>query len=57
MAIKLLNTQMSNCLWNDTEDAHKYHLANWESVSMCREFGGLGIPNLRDLNICLLASC
>lgn len=23
---------------------------------MCKEFGGLGIPNLRDLNICLLAS-
>jgi len=23
---------------------------------MCKEFGGLGIPNLRDLNICLLGS-
>jgi hypothetical protein len=23
---------------------------------MCREHGGLGLPNLRDLNICLLAS-
>jgi putative lipoic acid-binding regulatory protein len=23
---------------------------------MCKEFGGLGVPNLRDLNICLLAS-
>ena len=29
---------------------------NWETVSMCKDFGGLGIPNLRDLNICLLSS-
>jgi hypothetical protein len=55
-AIQILNSQMGNCLWNDTEDAHKYHLANWGSVSLCKEFGGLGIPNLRDLNVCLLAS-
>lgn len=55
-AIKLLNTQMANCLWNDTEDCHKIHLANWELVSMCKEYGGLGIPSLRDLNISLLAS-
>ena len=55
-AIKVLNTQMGNYLWNDMEDAQKYHLANWETVSMAKEFGGLGIPNLRDLNICPLAS-
>ena len=24
------------------------HLANWESVSMAKDFGGLGVPNLRD---------
>ncbi|WVZ50592.1 hypothetical protein U9M48_001833, partial [Paspalum notatum var. saurae] len=35
---------------NDVEGNRKYHLANWELVSMCKEFGGLGIPNLRDLN-------
>jgi hypothetical protein len=23
---------------------------------MLKDFGGLGVPNLRDLNICLLAS-
>jgi hypothetical protein len=55
-ALKVLNTQIGNCLWNDTVEAHKYHLANWESVAMCKEYGGLGIPNLRDLNVCLLAS-
>lgn len=55
-AIKLLNSQMANCLWNDSEENHKYHLANWELVLMCKDFGGLGIPNLRELNICLLVS-
>jgi len=42
-------------LWNDNVGAHMYHLANWERVSVLTEFGGLGIPNLRDLNVCLLA--
>lgn len=55
-AIKTLNSHLTNCLWNDTEGNHKYHLANWESVSILKEFGGLGIPNLRDLNMCLLGS-
>ena len=29
---------------------------NWDTVSMCKDFGGLGVPNLRDLNLSLLAS-
>jgi hypothetical protein len=55
-AIKTLNTHLANCLWSDTEGNHRYHLVNWDSVSMMKQFGGLGIPNLRDLNLCLLAS-
>jgi hypothetical protein len=55
-AIKIINTHMSNYLWNDSVECHKYHLANWELVSMKKEYGGLGLPNLRDLNISLLAS-
>jgi hypothetical protein len=39
-----------------TQGKHKYHLVNWESVSMHKDFGGLGVQNLRDLNICLLGS-
>jgi hypothetical protein len=52
----MLNTHMGNFLCDDSENNHRYHLANWELVSMCKEFGGLGVPNLRDLDICLLAS-
>jgi hypothetical protein len=54
-AIKALNTHLANCLWSDVEGKKKYHLSNWES--MAKDFGGLGVPGLRDLNICLLASC
>jgi hypothetical protein len=36
------------------KNCHKYHLANWPSVSMRKEQGGMGIPDLRDLNLCLL---
>jgi len=55
-AIKTLNTHLANCLWNDSDGHHKYHLVNWDTMSMPKDFGGLGVPNLRDLNICLLGS-
>jgi hypothetical protein len=55
-AIRILDSHLANCLWDDNPTAHKFHLANWESVSMLKEYGGLGVPNLRDLNVCLLVS-
>lgn len=55
-AIRILHSHLENCLWNDNPKARSYHLANWESLNMLKEYGGLGIPSLRDLNICLLAS-
>jgi hypothetical protein len=55
-ALDLINTQMANCLWNDFEGHRKLHLANWQLVCLNKDFGGLGIPNLRDLNLCLLGS-
>jgi len=55
-ALRIIHTHMANVLWNDNPEAHKYHLVNWDTCSMPKDFGGLGVPNLRDLNICLLAS-
>ena len=55
-AIRVIHSHLGNCLWDDSPTTRKFHLANWESVSMMKEYGGLGIPNLRDLNLCLLAS-
>lgn len=47
---------MAHCLWDNYEGHHKYHLASWDMVTMKKEYGGLGIPNIRDLNLVLLAS-
>jgi hypothetical protein len=55
-AVKLIEIQMSHCLWNDEENAHKYHLASWKHVTMSKEYGGLGVLDLRELNMCLLGS-
>jgi hypothetical protein len=47
---------MSHCLWNDEENVHRYHLASWKHVTMSKNYGGLGVPDLRELNMCLLGS-
>jgi hypothetical protein len=38
-AIKLLESQMAHCLWNDGENSNKYHLASWRHVTMKRNMG------------------
>lgn len=38
------------------DNHHKYHLDSWGMVSKNKEFGGLGIPNIRDFNMVLLAA-
>jgi hypothetical protein len=55
-AIEAINAQMANFFWDDQGDKHKYHLSNWYSLAHKKEHGGLCIPDLRDLNLCLLAS-
>jgi hypothetical protein len=55
-AVKLIESQMAHCLWNDGENAHKYHLASWKQVTIKKEYGVLGVPDLRELNLCLLGS-
>ena len=55
-AIKMMNTHMSHFLWNNAEEKHKYHLASWQLVAQKKDMGGLGIPDLRSLNLALLSS-
>jgi hypothetical protein len=55
-SLKLLDTHLANLMWNDEGGNHKIHLANWPLVCMKKEFGGMGIPNLQDLNLCLIGS-
>jgi hypothetical protein len=54
-AIKL-ESQMAHSLWNNNSECHRYHLASWQCVTMKKEYGGLGIPNIRELNLGLLGS-
>jgi hypothetical protein len=54
-AIKTINSQMANFFWNDQDNSHKYHLADFRYLNQRKECGGMGIPDLRDLNLCLLA--
>jgi hypothetical protein len=53
-AIEAMNSHMAHCLWDNYDGHKKYHLANWGLVTLKKEYGGLGIPNLRDLNIYML---
>ena len=55
-AIKLINTQLANIFWDDYDGHHKYHLAAWGSLTIKKEFGGFGITDVWDMNLCLLAS-
>jgi hypothetical protein len=55
-AIKAINTQMANFFWDDQGDKHKYHLSNLQTLCQNKDKGGLGVPNLRNLNLCLSAS-
>ena len=55
-AIQLINSYMAHCLWNDCEGHRVYHMVNWSIVSLRKEYGRLGVPDLRHLNISLLDS-
>jgi hypothetical protein len=55
-AIVLINSHMANCLWDDYDRHRKLHLANWHLIYMKNSYEGLGIPDLKDLNLCLLGS-
>jgi hypothetical protein len=50
-AIKMINSRMVNFFWDDLERKHKYYLSNWGSITQRKEHGGLGVPDLRDLNL------
>jgi hypothetical protein len=55
-AIEAINSQMANFFWDDSKDKHRFHLSNIHSLCLKKEHGGLDIPELRNLNMCLLAS-
>jgi hypothetical protein len=52
--IKTLASRRKTFLWQGGGDKKKYHLIIWERVCTDRRKGGLGIKNLKLINICLM---
>jgi hypothetical protein len=44
--IRLLESQMAHCLWNDGDNAHKCHMASWKQVAIKKEYGVKGFLTL-----------
>ena len=55
-AINAINSQMAHFFWRNIGYQHKYHLANWGVITRRKEYGGLGIPNIKEFDMALLAS-
>lgn len=43
-------------MWSESDAEQKIHLTNIPSICMKKEYGGMDIPNIQDLNICLIGS-
>jgi hypothetical protein len=50
-ATDLINSHMAKCFWDDYEGHRKLHLANWHLICMKKDYDGLGVPELKDLNL------
>jgi hypothetical protein len=54
MVIKKMELFRKRLLWNGGSDSKKNHLMNWDFVCIRKAHGGLGVLNLRLVNISLL---
>uniref|UniRef100_A0A7N2LEI8 Reverse transcriptase zinc-binding domain-containing protein n=1 Tax=Quercus lobata TaxID=97700 RepID=A0A7N2LEI8_QUELO len=58
LPIKVCNAMdklIRNFLWGSTEEKRKLHLVNWHTVTMPKDWGGLGLFQMRHRNQALLA--
>ncbi|XP_026431947.1 uncharacterized protein LOC113329197 [Papaver somniferum] len=53
--INILEKKMRNFLWEYKEGAKTSHLVNWDLVRATKEKGGLGVCDLKLMNLALLA--
>lgn len=53
--MKEVNKLCRSFLWGDSLGTRKLHSVNWRTVCKTRAVGGLGIPDLEGLNLCMLA--
>ena len=44
----------SRFFWQGTSKKRKYHMIKWEALNRPQVFGGLGVMDVRAMNVCLL---
>ena len=49
----ITTSQRAHFFWGNLGNIHKHHLATWGLVPRKNDFGGLGVPNLREFNMSL----
>lgn len=52
---KLLDQNCRNFFWGSSAQHWKLHIVAWKRICTSKQYMGLGIPNLHDLNMALLA--
>lgn len=52
--IKRIDQIRCRFLWQGTTSRKKYSLINWRTACLAKEFGGLGILDIKQMNISLL---
>lgn len=52
--IKKLERVFRNFLWDDKDNNHKTHEVKWDVANLTKDQGGLGVKQLRSLNIALI---
>ena len=50
-----IDKRVRSFLWGSSQEKRRVHLAKWEIVSSAKENGGLGIRNMRSVNIAFMA--
>jgi hypothetical protein len=53
-AIDMINTHMGHFLWDNTEEKHRYHLANCPLVAQKKRVWGVGNPKFEKYESCPL---
>ena len=50
--MQIINSHMAHFPWYSFDGHRTYHLVSWPSVCTRKYYGGLGVPDLKDLKIC-----
>ncbi|CAN0857148.1 Putative ribonuclease H protein At1g65750 [Linum grandiflorum] len=52
--IKAIEKIQNNFLWSGMSDSKKFHMVSWDRVKIPKRRGGLGVMDLRSMNVALL---